>query len=234
MFKSLNYISRFIHRSLGGMPKPLVYFYNAASGRVLGGFHSKVFTEINHLKVKGWIVDIGAGPGTILNWLARMGHYRLAGIDISFEMAKIALKIFNKSKVSHSVDYIIGDGQLLPIRNNSVNLVFSTLTLHYIRKMHKFILNALGAIKVGGIFLTYEFNFNFLKEKSIETARIFKVNYILARIISTIHGIPIDEFEQYYKMIMQIVKLFGGNAKIIHRGIITMILAVKKVSNELL
>lgn len=74
----------------------------------------------------GSVLDVGCGTGTLLEVLRDRGGVRLAGIDLSPEMIRVA-----REKLGESVDLRVGDAEALPWENGSFAVVTSTISFHH-------------------------------------------------------------------------------------------------------
>ncbi|MHA1914134.1 MAG: class I SAM-dependent methyltransferase [Promethearchaeota archaeon] len=97
---------------------------------------------VNYLKKKGYvfngiILDLGAANGRNFKILGTLPK-KIIGIDISLELLKIAHNDLQNrehySKEESSVIQIVqGDIKYLPIRDNTVQNIFSIATIHHIK-----------------------------------------------------------------------------------------------------
>jgi ubiquinone/menaquinone biosynthesis C-methylase UbiE len=71
------------------------------------------------------IIDIGCGTGTFLGIIMQLvdGNSRLVGVDLSYEMIKIAHEKFPE------IDFIVADSDNLPIRDDHFSRVISVTHL---------------------------------------------------------------------------------------------------------
>jgi ubiquinone/menaquinone biosynthesis C-methylase UbiE len=97
-------------------------FYRKADVRVL-----KMLIELLGLPVGSVVADIGAGTGNYTNGLAEYG-YKMNAIEPSGEMR-------NQALFSENVEYIAGSAESIPLADNSVDGVVSTLAIHHFPSM---------------------------------------------------------------------------------------------------
>lgn len=115
------------------------YFYNE---------HLEMPTTLKMLgNVNGKkILDLGCGPGLYARILSNKGA-RVKGIDISKEEIKIAKREDPKS------EFIVGDIEKLPFKNNEFDIVLSALVLGHLKSWNKTLRGVNKVLKKGGIFV---------------------------------------------------------------------------------
>ena len=89
------------------------------------------YLENKNYSFKGLNIDLGCGNGRHFPYLMKESNV-LIGIDNSIEL----LKISNKSLESYNtfkIQIICADLLFLPIRNNSINNIFSVAVIHHIK-----------------------------------------------------------------------------------------------------
>jgi ubiquinone/menaquinone biosynthesis C-methylase UbiE len=91
-----------------------------------------VVRRILRLTNQGHAVDIGCGPGHLVFELAGQApDFHLTGIDLSDEVLTQAKNTAVQIGFSHVVDFKKGSAQEIPLPDNSLDLVVSTLSLHH-------------------------------------------------------------------------------------------------------
>jgi ubiquinone/menaquinone biosynthesis C-methylase UbiE len=105
-------------------------FYRKADHRVL-----KMLIELLGLPVESVLADIGAGTGNYTYGLAEYG-YKMKAIEPSEEMR-------NQALFSENVEYMAGSAESIPLADNSVDGVVSTLASHHFPS----IIDAAGEMK---------------------------------------------------------------------------------------
>lgn len=96
----------------------------------------------------GVVVDIGCGPGNITSALAQaVGPDGLAlGIDLSGPMLARAVR----TEHGPNIGFLRADAQRLPLRDNSVDAVVSTLTIHLVPDPHRALVEMARVLRPGG------------------------------------------------------------------------------------
>lgn len=111
---------------LGARPYNFQNFLNGASF-----VYSKI-TMLIELKRGKKVLDIGCGTGTLLFRLRqRYGSgVLLCGIDPSEDMISIAQK--RNKKLQSQINFQLGVGEAIPFKNNSFDVVLSSLAMHHL------------------------------------------------------------------------------------------------------
>jgi ubiquinone/menaquinone biosynthesis C-methylase UbiE len=73
------------------------------------------------------IVDLGCGPGRHARIMKEKGASRVIGIDISEKMVELA----KKETIDKDIHFLVADGQALPLKDKSADLVVSMYVLMY-------------------------------------------------------------------------------------------------------
>jgi SAM-dependent methyltransferase len=81
------------------------------------------------------VLDVGCGSGAFGLRLANYG-FPVLGVDISMLSVKVANYLAKKKKLN--ADFLVADIEKMPLRNNSINLIFCGFVLHHISQtLHK-------------------------------------------------------------------------------------------------
>jgi SAM-dependent methyltransferase len=101
------------------------------------------------------VLEIGCGTGrqTLPTVLRRA---RVVGIDISEEMLLIARKKLYNSGCLESVDFILGDAEDIPLKNQIFDACEIIGTLHHLQRPDLVLQNALKKIIPRGAFFSYD------------------------------------------------------------------------------
>jgi len=93
------------------------------------------------------VVDLGCGTGFFTNILASK-YQQVIGLDISTNMLAFAKK--NRSK---DIFWLEGDANSIPLKSNSVDLIYSNLMIQWLDPLDIAIKEILRVLKPGGVFL---------------------------------------------------------------------------------
>lgn len=94
------------------------------------------------------ILDLGCGTGRFCFLLEELNPEKIVGMDLSESMIEIGRKIAEDRK--SNVQFVLNDIENLSnIDSNSIDLVFSSTTLHYIQDLNH-IMNEISRVLVAG------------------------------------------------------------------------------------
>lgn len=118
----------------------------------------RIIREIRKHSPQGLLVDAGCGTGSLLQHLAKyFPHLRLIGIDISKEMIATAKHRFLTYKPVNQIQFHEGDIQQLPLPDNSVNFLVTSLSLHHWSNPPKAMEEIHRVLQPKGKFLIFDF-----------------------------------------------------------------------------
>jgi len=81
---------------------------------------------------KGWICDVGCGPGQYSIAISLMGNNNVLAMDISMSMLVIVRKRAIRKGVYQLVDVVQADMEYMPLRNDCVSMVLHIATIHHL------------------------------------------------------------------------------------------------------
>lgn len=86
----------------------------------------------------GKVLDAGCGTGSLIVNILEKNKVYAVGLDILKAMIENAVKNILKHRRKQHVDLVLGDAHKLPFRNDSLDLIVSTGTLHHLRNLKEF------------------------------------------------------------------------------------------------
>lgn len=92
------------------------------------------------------VADLGCGFGWVSRWMREQGAASVLGFDVSRTMIARAKADTNDP----AVEYRLADLETLELGTAEFDVIFSSLTLHYIRDFGRLTRNIRQALKVGG------------------------------------------------------------------------------------
>jgi ubiquinone/menaquinone biosynthesis C-methylase UbiE len=112
-----------------------------------------VVDALQNTNIKGFVVDVGCGPGYLLSDLARrFSNGRIIGLDISDGMLRRAKNNWPVEDLQNLV-LLRGDVHGLPLLDSSVDFIVSSLSLHHWSNRNRAFKEIKRVLKPGGGFL---------------------------------------------------------------------------------
>lgn len=94
------------------------------------------------------VVDLGCGAGGLCRWLRKEGAAEVLGVDISEKMLKVA-----RSQTCDGITYVLQSLETLELAAQSIDLVVSSLALHYLPDLGRIATSVKKALCSGGRFV---------------------------------------------------------------------------------
>jgi SAM-dependent methyltransferase len=95
------------------------------------------------------VLDLGCGFGWVCRWAREQGATRVLGVDVSEKMLEHA----RATSPDPAVSYLRADLETYEPEPNAYDLVYSSLTLHYLLALDRLIASVHRALKPGGSFV---------------------------------------------------------------------------------
>jgi SAM-dependent methyltransferase len=95
------------------------------------------------------VVDLGCGYGWLCRWARENGAENVLGVDLSENMLKKA-KAFPEDP---AITYLQADLETLKLPQSSYGIVYSSLTLHYLKNLRELVVQVYKALTPGGAFI---------------------------------------------------------------------------------
>lgn len=158
-----------------GIPWPGTVIYNTLSAIDIFQRHYELIANdiLNYCR-EGRILDIGTGPGRLLEKLHRASPgLQLTGLDISPAMVIKARENMKKAGLSDFIQISAGDAANLPFADDSFDAVISTGAVHHWKDPASGLNEVYRVLKPGGYALIYDLVSDTPKSVMEETAREF-------------------------------------------------------------
>lgn len=115
-----------------------------------------VLKTLAKMKPKGWLVDIGCGPGFLAGRISRKYRdIKVLGLDNSDFALRNAKRTW-PGDLYPQLDFIAADAQRLPFPDNSINFIISSLSLHHLQDARHVFEEIYRTLKPGGRFLIFD------------------------------------------------------------------------------
>lgn len=174
-------------------------FYSWIPARMLQPTYQQIVGTLP-LKNKGFLIDIGTGPGDLAQLIAKKyPNLKVIGIDLSETMIRIANK---KKKNLPNLEFKTMDGKNLEFKEYSVDYIVSTLTFHHWKKPLKVLNEIHRVLKKGGQAFIYDSYSEASDEdidKSLKYPFNIKIPKIFIRKTLSLHGFSEKEYKNYVK-----------------------------------
>ena len=96
------------------------------------------------------ILEIGTGPGFILNELKKENFSQIIGIDISLDML---IKAYNRNFDSDRIFLINAKAEKLPLKNESIDIIISRGSIFFWKDIEKALYEIYRVLKPNGFLL---------------------------------------------------------------------------------
>jgi ubiquinone/menaquinone biosynthesis C-methylase UbiE len=126
----------------------------AAASMALGGKgDARLAERVSDLVASDTVADIGCGPGTAARYAARLVAL-VYGIDPAPVMLRLARLLTRRS--NHSVRYVEGTAEALPLPDSSVSVAWSIASVHHWTDLEAGLQEARRVLKPGGRLVAIE------------------------------------------------------------------------------
>jgi ubiquinone/menaquinone biosynthesis C-methylase UbiE len=104
---------------------------------------------IEKIPTNGKVLEIAPGPGYFCIELARLGNYKIAGLDISKSFVEIARK--NAADAGLKIDFQQGNASALPFEDNTFDFTFCQAAFKNFSEPVKAIVEMYRVLRPGGV-----------------------------------------------------------------------------------
>jgi len=101
-----------------------------------------------HVRNGNSVLEIAPGPGYLSIELAKLGKYKITGLDISEDFVEIARK--NAKEAGVDVEFRQGNASNIPFHDNSFNFIICTAAFKNFKEPTKALNEMRRVLKVGG------------------------------------------------------------------------------------
>jgi ubiquinone/menaquinone biosynthesis C-methylase UbiE len=160
------------------IPWPFTRLFNKYPNRIFTRWFQRIASDIKDKTISGSILDIGTGPGRLPIEIAKqIKNARLFGIDISHDMIKIARSNAGREGVGDRVEFRVGSAYDTGFKDDSVDMVVSTNTVHHLSKPVNAFNEIYRILKPGGEAWLLEGRKDCTKAEFEETVRSLRIEH---------------------------------------------------------
>ena len=183
------------------IPAPGAIIYNAIPAKILRKPARKIGNEIVQKIGSGTIIDLGSGTGYLAIEIAKKAPgLKVYGIDLSKEMIRIARR---HSKGIRNVRFEFGNAAKLPFKDESIDFIVSTGSLHHWKKPAKVFDECYRVLKRGKEAWIYDGCSGVPKEQAGQTIRGYGLlRYKILSQLQKLHGFTEEEYRTTIKGIL--------------------------------
>jgi SAM-dependent methyltransferase len=158
--KAARSVARWLDSRVDDFSQPGSQTYSRVVSPVLGRLYRGVAKDVvaelaeRGRTRKATILDLGCGPGDLALELAhRLRDARVVGLDLSPSMMQLASR---HATTDGRLRFIVGKAEALPMADESVDLVVSTLSLHHFAAPGAAFAEVARVLRPGGVALIYD------------------------------------------------------------------------------
>lgn len=105
-----------------GMEGPIARWYARNTGKMTEPYHKAAHAAADRLAAGASVLEVAPGPGFFAVELARLGRFRVVGLDISRSFVAIARE--NARKAGVSVEFQQGNASSMPFDENAFDFIY--------------------------------------------------------------------------------------------------------------
>jgi ubiquinone/menaquinone biosynthesis C-methylase UbiE len=135
-----------------------------------------------HIKDGDSVLEVASGPGYLSIELAKLGKYKITGIDISKDLVAIAAA--NAKEAGVEVDFLQGNASCMPLPEKNVDFIICVLAFKNFKEPLKCLNEFYRVLKPGGIALIMDLN----RDAPMHAMKAFAKSFGLQGINATIAG----------------------------------------------
>lgn len=198
---SLTKFIRDVQKIYEAIPTPGAIVYNATAAKILRKPKRKIANDIVKKRGSGTILDLGSGTGYLSIEIAkRAPTLQVYSIDLSRQMVKIAR---SHAKSVENAQFKFGNVADLPFKDDSIDFIVSTGSLHHWKKPTKVFDECYRVLKISKEAWIYDGCAEAAKQYG------FPRGLILRKILEA-HGFTLAEYKSEIKSILEQTKFKGS------------------------
>lgn len=122
----------------------------------MGEMKEQANEVIKHIKDGDSVLEIASGAGYLSIELARLGEYKITGMDLSKDLVEIASR--NAREASVEIDFRQGNASRMPFDENAFNFIICVLAFKNFKEPVKALEEMYRVLKPGGTALIMDLN----------------------------------------------------------------------------
>ncbi len=167
-----------------GIEGPRANYYDKISREHrIGEIKEEAKEAAKHIENGDSVLEVASGPGYLAIELAKLGKYKITGLDISKDLVAIATR--NATEAAVDVTFLQGKASSMPFPENGFNFIICVLAFKNFKEPLTCLKEFYRVLKPGGMVLIMDLNRN----ASIQTMKTFAKNFGLKGINTTLAGI---------------------------------------------
>jgi ubiquinone/menaquinone biosynthesis C-methylase UbiE len=209
---SLTKFIRDIQSKFEAIPAPAAYFYDFLPARILRKPENKIVEDVvKEIKNYNIILDIGSGTGYLSIEIAkRLPFVEVYGIDLGKKMVETSR---HHAKGLKNVHFEFANAAKLPFKDNSIDFIISTGSLHHWKYPEKVFNECWRVLKDEREAWIYDPCVDALKNDIDKARKEYGVlGYRIFTKVTQLHGFSKTEYETEIKGILDKTK-FSNNYK---------------------
>jgi ubiquinone/menaquinone biosynthesis C-methylase UbiE len=159
------------------------YYDKISREHRMGEIKEEAKEVAHYLNAGDSVLEVASGPGYLSIELAKLGEYKVTGLDISKDLVTIAAG--NAKEAGVDVNFLQGNASCMPFHENTFNFVFCVLAFKNFKEPLQCLNEFYRVLKPGGMVLIMDLNRN----ASIQAMKMFVKNFGLKGMNATIAGI---------------------------------------------
>lgn len=206
---SLTKFIRDIQRRYEAIPTPGAIFYNATAAKILRKPETKIANDIVQRIAGGIILDLGSGTGYLSIEIAKKApSLHVYGIDLSRQMIKISRR---HARGVGNAQFEFGNAAYLPFKNDSIDFIVSTGSLHHWKTPVKVFDECYRVLKIGREAWIYDGCPDAFKGQADRMKREYGFwVYRIGAKVAELHGFAREEYESGIKDILDQTEFQGS------------------------
>src|SRR5579872_5689474 len=132
------------------------YYDKISREHRIGEIKEQAKEVAGHIKAGDSVLEIAPGPGYFSIELAKLGKYKITGMDISKDLVEICIR--NSKEAGVEIDFLQGNVSSMPFNANVFNFIICVLAFKNFNEPRKALQEMFRVLKPGGTALIMDLN----------------------------------------------------------------------------